>query len=120
MRRQVSGNAEEVHGKLAAGDERAGEKPPRLYCTVQSAKRLYPSCSRSNKKGIKFLAKPTQNPRKILAKSTLLPRYFHANSSLDSVSRLRFHACSTLSKKKSRSRKKNHAREKNSRSCEKS
>ena len=50
--------------------------------TVQSAKRLYPSRSRSNKKRIKFLAKPTQNPRKILAKSTLLPRYFHAYFSL--------------------------------------
>ena len=48
--------------------------------TVQSAKRLYPSCSRSNKKRIKFLAKPTQNPRKILAKSTLLPRLFLAQA----------------------------------------
>ena len=46
--------------------------------TVQPAKRLYPSCSRSNKKRIKFLAKPTQNPRKIHATSTLLPRLFLA------------------------------------------
>ena len=76
--------------------------------TVQSAKRLYPSCSRSNKKRIKFLAKPTQNPRKFLAKSTLLPRLFHARQrELREISRL-FH----VQQKKSRSRKKTHVHEK--------
>ena len=75
----------------------------RLIYTVQAVKRLYPSRSRSNKKRIKFLAKPTQNPRKIHATSTLLPRYFNAYSSLDSV---RFHACSTLSKTNHAQRKK--------------
>ena len=50
----------------------------KLLGTVQSAKRLYPSRSRSNKKRIKFLAKPTQTH----AKSSQNPRYFHAYFSL--------------------------------------
>ena len=58
----------------------------------------------------------SQNPRKTHAKSSQNPRYFHATSTLisrsGSVSCVRFHACSTFSKKKSRSRKKNHAQEK--------
>ena len=33
------------------------------------------------KKMIKFHAKPTQNPRSFLAKSTLVPRYVHVHSS---------------------------------------
>ena len=104
---KVGGRVRVVGGGCPVGGGSQGGCERRIEVTVQATKRLYPSRSCSNKKGIKFLAKPTQNPRKFLAKSKLLPCYFHAYSSLDSASCVRFHACSTFSKKKITLKKKN-------------
>ena len=70
--------------------------------TVQAAKRLYPSRSRSKEK--KDFKSSLQNPRKTHASSTQNPRYFHAprQRELRAISRL-FHVQQkklTLKKKK--------------------